>query len=101
MGNEVSISCGNLILRNDLDHNPCYALMNSSEVPILSETIPMSTTLCYRGLTYDRANSQLRTSEPVIHIYRGVAYLAPLYREMLPPPEMHRDLCYHGLRYQA
>lgn len=73
---------------------------NTSKVPILSESIPMATKLCYRGVTYDRANSELRTSEPVIHIYRGVTYLTPLHREMLPPG-MHRDLCYRGLRYQS
>ncbi len=62
----------------------------------------MSTpTLCYRGVAYGTAQRQRHPAEPaapVVHVYRGVSYTAPLCHGPAPlDPAL--ELHYRGSTY--
>ena len=58
----------------------------------------MTTNLCYRGVTYSHTVTESQPREAVLHVYRGVTYLAPSHHEMVSPMVLG-ELIYRGRPY--
>ncbi len=58
----------------------------------------MSSFLLYRGVAYDAQAHEQPSDRPVVHMYRGQAYSAPL-RHPVSESRQKTDLCYRGQRY--
>lgn len=58
----------------------------------------MDRVLLYRGVPYDRRHHERPSSQPVVHVYRGHRYLAPLLHLSSRAPQ--EALNYRGRSYR-